>query len=46
MDALMQFVFNGNTNEFTPYILMCYMVFIITISSIASICDSVMNAHK
>lgn len=45
MDALMQFVFNGS-NELTPYTLMCYMVFVIILSTIGSIADSVMRSAR
>lgn len=45
MDALMQFVFNG-TNEFTPYTLMCYMVFVTILSTIGSLADSALNSCR
>ena len=45
MDTLMQFVFNGTT-EFTPYALMCYMVFVVILSTIASIANSALGSCK
>lgn len=45
MDSLLQFVFNGAT-EFTPYTLMCYMVFVLILSCISSIADSLLSASR
>ncbi len=45
MENLMNFVFNG-TNEFTPYTLMCYMVFVLILSCISSIADSLASASR
>lgn len=45
MDALMQFVFNGSS-EFTPYTLMCYMVFVIILSTISSIVDTAVRSAR
>ncbi len=45
MDNLMQLIFNG-ANEFTPYTLMCYMVFVLILSCLSSIADSLLSAHR
>lgn len=45
MDNLMQLIFNS-AEEFTPYTLMCYMVFVLILSCLSSIADSIMSAQR
>lgn len=46
MDNFIQFIFGGDTAVFTPETLVRYMVFVLILSCICSIADSILSVGR